>query len=92
MRRDLVVLVPDKDIEQAIAGLLGRYENIGIRPITIAQIVVHPNRDPGVCHTGHELLQPFADDTEQIDIVTLNSFNISTSDKVNGILNFILST
>ena len=56
MNRDLVVLVPDKDIEQALAGLLGRYLNIGIRPITIAQIVVHPNRDPGVYHTGRELL------------------------------------
>ena len=70
MNRDLVVLAPCKAIEQAIAVLLvERYQSIGIRPITIAQIVVHPNRDPGVYNTGHELLQPFADDTEHALIV-----------------------
>ncbi|MBN1510552.1 MAG: hypothetical protein JXB13_00925 [Phycisphaerae bacterium] len=59
MTADLVVLVPDKDIEQAICGLLERYQSLGIRRPSVAAIIVHPNRDPGVFHTGHQLIRPF---------------------------------
>lgn len=61
MTSDLVVLVPDKDIEQALLGLLSRPAALPIRPIRHA-FVVHPNRDPGVFHTGHELIAPFAEE------------------------------
>jgi len=71
MSLDLVVLVPDKDIEQAIVGLLERDKSIGIRPLPAARcaIIVHPQRDPGVYKTGHELLQPFADDVAHALVV-----------------------
>lgn len=56
---DLVVLVPDKDIEQTCLGLLKRPKSLGIRPITYS-IVIHPQKDPGCFHTGHELLTSYA--------------------------------
>ena len=52
--KDLVVVVPDKDTEQALTGLLGRHESIGVHPIDFI-IRVHPQKDPGCYHTGHEL-------------------------------------
>jgi hypothetical protein len=52
--RDLVVVVPDKDTEQALTGLLKRPKAIGIRPIDVV-FRVHPQKDPGCFHTGHEL-------------------------------------
>lgn len=55
---DLVVLVPDKNIEQAIGGLLNRHQSIGIKQVEF-QIIVHPQRDPGVYQTGYALLEPF---------------------------------
>lgn len=59
MTLDLVALVADKSIEQAIAGLLGRHESLRVRPIR-HRILIHPQRDPGCYHTGHEILRPFA--------------------------------
>lgn len=57
----LVVLVADKDIEQAVLGLLDRHGSLGIRSLAGEfKVVVHPQRDPGVYNTGHELLKPFA--------------------------------
>ena len=52
--RDLVVVVPDKDTEQALTGLLKRPQSIGVRPLDFV-IRVHPQKDPGCYHTGHEL-------------------------------------
>lgn len=52
--RDLVVVVPDKDTEQAIIGLLKRSQSLGIRPIDFI-IRVHPQKDPGCYNTAHEL-------------------------------------
>ncbi len=59
MIRDVVVLVPDKDIEQAVRGLLNRPEALGVRSIDY-ELVVHPNHDPGCYHTGHQLLTLYA--------------------------------
>lgn len=59
MTRDLVLLVPDKDIEQTFLGLLARHQSLGIRPIEY-KIFVYANRDPGCYHTGHELLALYA--------------------------------
>jgi hypothetical protein len=52
--RDLIVVVPDKDTEQVLTGLLKRPESIGVRPIDFV-VRVHPQKDPGCFHTGHEL-------------------------------------
>jgi hypothetical protein len=54
---DLAVVVPDKDIEQAIRGVAARPAALGIRPIEVA-VLVHPHRDPGVYRTAEQLLQP----------------------------------
>lgn len=59
MSSDLVVLVPDKDIEQAVGGLLGRHQSIGIRSPVGVKFIVHPGRDPGVYNTGDALIEPF---------------------------------
>ncbi|MGD8452111.1 MAG: hypothetical protein PVJ57_09860 [Phycisphaerae bacterium] len=69
MKWDLVVLVPDKNIEYAVRGLLNRAKSIGIRPITVAPILVHPGRDPGVYAAARDLLQPFVRDTDHALIV-----------------------
>jgi len=52
--RDLVVVVPDKGTEQALTGLLKRPESMGVRTIDFI-VRVHPQKDPGCYHTGHEL-------------------------------------
>lgn len=56
--RDLVVLVPDSDIEQTVRGLLPRVGNLGIRPLdwTVAR---HPDRDPGCRVRAAQLLRPY---------------------------------
>lgn len=59
MPLDLVALVPDKDIEQALLGLLDRHRSIGIRPLDGIKVVIHPHRDPGVYSTSNALLDPF---------------------------------
>ena len=52
---DLALLVADNNIREAVLGILGRAESIGIGKVK-CEAVVHPNRDPGCYHTGHELL------------------------------------
>jgi hypothetical protein len=52
---DLVVLVPDKDMESAIAGLLSRHQALGIRQIKF-KIHVHPWRDSGCFLNSHNFL------------------------------------
>ncbi len=63
MNLDLVVLVPDKDIEQALTGLFSRPEAIGIRPIERKTIIAHHQHDPGVFTTGQDLLVNYARDS-----------------------------
>lgn len=69
MSLDLVVLVPDKDIEQTLEGLLARPASLGIRVIEGMTIIVHPQRDPGVYHTAHELLRPYIGEASHALIV-----------------------
>jgi hypothetical protein len=57
MKRELVVLVPDADIEAGMRALLRRHDSIGIRGIRDPQFLRHPRRDPGLCHHPEELLQ-----------------------------------
>ncbi len=57
--KDLLCLVADKDMEAAMAGLLGRPQALGIRRIT-CEVVVHPRRDPGVYRKGVEFVRSLA--------------------------------
>ena len=53
--RDLVVLVPDRNMEAGFHGILVRPEALSIRSIDY-QIFVHPDRDPGCFLRGHTFL------------------------------------
>ena len=57
--KDLVVLVADKNMEQAVAGLLERPQSMAIRPLTY-DIFVHVRRDPGCLNEAHDVLRPLA--------------------------------
>lgn len=60
-RRDLVVLVADKNIEAVIVGLLGRPQSLGIRAISF-DVFVHPRRDPGCLTGADDFLRSFYGD------------------------------
>ncbi len=55
---DLVVLVADKDLEEAVKALLARIDDLELRPF-LFEVRRHPNRDGG-CRTGAaNFLRPF---------------------------------
>jgi hypothetical protein len=56
--KDLIVLVADKNMESAISGMLGRPQELGIRPIT-CDLFVHPRRAPGCRKEAQDFLRPF---------------------------------
>ncbi len=58
-RIDLVVLVADKDMEQALTGLLPRHQSLEIRPLTY-DIFSHPQHDPACVRHGVAYLSNFA--------------------------------
>lgn len=58
--KDLAILVADKDMEQAIRGLLGRCRSLGIRDGIAYDLFVHPRRDPGCLNGAQEILRPLA--------------------------------
>ena len=51
MKKDLVVLAADKDLEHALKGLFARPEALDIRPIHV-DILVHPQHDPACARRG----------------------------------------
>lgn len=53
-----VILVADKNMEQAVAGVCSRPDAIGVSAFG-HRIVVHPNRDPGCLLEGVEFLSMF---------------------------------
>ena len=55
---DLIILVADKDMEQAVAGVCARPAALNVREFTW-QILVHPERDPGCLLGGVDFLRPF---------------------------------
>jgi len=57
-KRDLIVLVADKNMESAVSGVLRRHHSLGIRPVT-ADIRRHPEKDCGCRMGGIEFLSPF---------------------------------
>lgn len=56
--QDIVFLVADADMMQAIIGLLSRTPSLGIRDVTY-QIYKHDRRDPGCCNEAHLFLRAF---------------------------------
>lgn len=56
MKKDLFVLVADKNMEGAFNGILSRHHSLGISPISYA-VQTHSARDSGVRKTGAELLR-----------------------------------
>lgn len=57
-RRDLVVLVADKNMEFAVKGILARSESLAVRQIT-HDVYVHVQHDPGCLGHAHDFLRPF---------------------------------
>lgn len=57
-QKDLVVLVPDKNMAAAVTGILSRPESLRIRSVS-AEIVVHPERDPGCRLRSPQMLSIF---------------------------------
>ena len=57
-KRDLIVLVADRNMEAAINGVLSRHASLGIRPVT-SDIRRHPEKDCGCRTGGVEFLSPF---------------------------------
>lgn len=54
---DLAVLVPDKNMEAIIHGLLSRPDALQILPVR-HDVFTHYERDPGCFHRGHDFLRP----------------------------------
>ena len=60
-RKDLVVLVADRDQERTVSTLLTeRPSSLGIQDDIDPDIFIHPNRDPGVFHGAGSFLADFA--------------------------------
>jgi hypothetical protein len=53
---DVVILVPDRNIEFAVRGILARRPSLGIRAVT-TELHTHPAHDPGCFANGPEFLQ-----------------------------------
>lgn len=56
---ELILLVPDLDLEVGLDALLKRHEHLGFREITY-RIFRHPQRDPGVRSRCHDFLRAFS--------------------------------
>lgn len=57
-KKDLVILVADKNMEFTMKGLMLRYQSLGIRQLTI-DCFVHPEHDPGCFLRAQDFLRPF---------------------------------
>jgi hypothetical protein len=57
MKKDLLIVVADKNMEFTLRGALTRHESLGIRPIEF-EIKTHPGRDGGVRTNGPDFLTP----------------------------------
>jgi len=58
-KKDLLVLVPDKNVQIGMGALLSRHQSLNIRQITF-DIFVHLHRDPGVYHGAGNFLKLFS--------------------------------
>ena len=57
--KDLIILAADKDMENALTGLLTRRQSLGLREVN-ADIQVHQEHDPGCAQRGVPFLSIFA--------------------------------
>jgi hypothetical protein len=57
-RKDLLILVSDKNMEAAVSELLSRHRSFGIRSLDF-DIRRHPQKDSGCCLAGVDFLHPF---------------------------------
>lgn len=57
--KDLVVLVPDKNVKFGLESLLKRYDSLGTIPFSF-DIFIHPERDPGIYKNAHDFLRIFS--------------------------------
>ena len=63
MMKDLIVLVPDKDAQFALGGILGRHDALHTQRIEYV-IFVHPLHDPGVYKNAVAFLRPYLNQYE----------------------------
>jgi len=59
-QRDLLIVVADRNMEAAVAGILSRPQALRIRPVSF-DVRAHPHRDSGCCYEGPEFLSVFRD-------------------------------
>ena len=59
LRKDLILLVADKNMEASLKGLLSRFRSLKFQQVTF-DLYVHPERDPGCLLRAHDFLRPFA--------------------------------
>jgi hypothetical protein len=57
---DLLILVADRNMEAAVAGILARRKSLGIRQI-VTDLRRHPRKDSGCCREGVEYLRAFSE-------------------------------
>lgn len=57
-RKDIIILVADRNMEFSVRGILNRHQSLGIRPVTY-DIRVHPGHDPACLRQSHSFLQAF---------------------------------
>jgi hypothetical protein len=69
MKRDLVVLVPDADIEFGLRALLARHQALRIREIKSIEFRRHPRRDPGTCREPESVLEGSSREFERALVV-----------------------
>lgn len=67
-RRDLIVLVADRNMQAAVGGILERPKALRTRQLRF-QILIHPQKDPGVLQRAHDFLRPFARKHEHAIVV-----------------------
>lgn len=83
MKQELVVVVPDGGIEQAMRGIVARHESIGIHPLRNIKFIKIPNRDPGVFESAHEFASAFRNTHEHaLVLLDLNWDGAPTTDRV----------
>lgn len=59
IRKDLILLVADKNMEASLKGLLSRFRSLKFRQVAF-DLYVHPERDPGCLLRAHDFLRPFS--------------------------------
>ncbi len=61
VRKELVILVADLDMDNALRGILRRHQALGIRSLSTDEVDIyrHEQRDSGCYGDAHEFLRPF---------------------------------